>query len=59
MLKEYRKNNTNLTQQEMAEILKMSLSNYARIERLNNCPLNVALKISELFNAPIEKIFFK
>lgn len=59
MLKEYRMNNTEFTQQDMAELLKMSLSNYARIERLNNCPLKVARSISQIFNKDIETIFFK
>lgn len=59
MLKYYRMENTDFTQQDMATFLKMSLSNYQRVERLNNCPLNVAHNISILFNDTIENIFFK
>ena len=59
MLKEYRMNKTKMTQEKMAQVLDISLSTYRRIENKNNCTLDIARLISELFNDSIENIFFK
>ena len=59
MLKEYRIKKTQFTQEKMAQLLEISLSTYARIERTNNCQLKVAKSISVLFGDTIENIFFK
>lgn len=59
MLKDYRMKNTKMTQEKMAQVLDISLSTYRRIEKNNNCDLNIARIIAELFNDTIENIFFK
>lgn len=59
MLKKYRMEKTEMTQEKMAQKLDISLSTYARIERTNNCQLKIAKEISEIFGDNIENIFFK
>lgn len=59
MLKNYRIENTNITQEKMAQYLNISLRTYQRIEKENNCKLSIAKEISTIFNNSIEKIFFE
>lgn len=58
MLKEYRKLYTNLTQEDMAELLNISRRTYQTIEKKNDCQLKTAIEISKIFNNNIYKIFF-
>lgn len=58
-LKELREEN-NLYQKDMAEMLNISLSFYSSIERGKRNPtLKLAKKISDLFDVRIEDIFFE
>lgn len=58
-LKELREEN-NLLQKEMAEMLNISLSFYSSIERGKRNPtLDLAKKIADLFDLKIEDIFFE
>lgn len=59
MLKDYRMECTDFTQEKMAYYLNMSLSTYRRIEKKNDCDLSIAKSISTLFGDTIENIFFK
>jgi putative transcriptional regulator len=52
------RNNKNMTQEQLAEIVGVTPSQISYIESGFRMPsLKVALKISKVFNLPIEKIF--
>lgn len=59
MLKNYRKEKTKYTQDDMSDYLNITTRTYQKIEKENDCKLSQANLISELFKDSIENIFFK
>lgn len=47
----------NLTQEEMARLLGITLRTYQNIEKRNDTTVKIAMKIAIIFNSTIEEIF--
>lgn len=59
MLRDYRKNKTDFTQDDMGKFLNITTRTYQRIEKENDCKLSQAKSISEIFGDTIDNIFYK